>query len=1040
MGTGHRKNVSPNRINDEMAANANAQPRKPELPKEQLSALPKSKTPSKLASPTPFPKSEPIQPKLKSTLKIVCWNIRRGIVTRELELKNLLKEEDIDIMFLTEVDTRAITTKNDYQVEGYVTMLPKIRDGGNIVRVLCLVKNEIQERVKLLEHFMSEDFSSIWLEYTDLLGAKTNIGGFYREWTCDGLSSESDQAKRLETLLHQFDLVTENCKRVIVLGDANISLKKIKKDSPLKNKRVTELLMNKLEECGLISLDIGDTFTSDIIQKNGKRATSDIDHIYVSKKISERTEFKTLDNSSTDHLPIMATLTVFKQTVQKMKTITKRSTKFYTKARWTKSLAKQEWEDLGLSEDLDEMTTRLAQHVTTSLDECAPRRTFKVRNQYKHGITEKTKQLIRERDNARKQITGKSQSEKIVQQMVYKKLRNRVISELRNDNINFNNERVKSAKDENEMWKVVKDITSPRSSATINLIEDGKIIEDEKEVADVFNSFFVEKIKDLNIDHSMVEDPCTRLREKMEPKKLKFSLKKITEKTVLKAIKGMKNKKSSGLDEITQEQLKAGAEILAIPLTRIINASIEQGKFPDDWKEGIVTPILKKGATTDKKNYRPVTCLSVLSKVMEKVICDQITKYMETNNLLPPNQHGFRARRSTMTALSTIQQEWAENTVNKFITGVLLWDLSAAFDTLNTSTLCKKLQIYGFDRLSCAWFRSFLTGRSQRVKIGITLSNKMMLTSGVPQGGILSPIIFVIYGADMELWLMHSSALTYADDTSSSVKDKRIEEVVRKLEEDAINVLKFMASNGLVANPSKTTLLILNNRNGEEIEIKIGETKIKQDKEAKLLGVKIQDDQKWKVQIEGIGGVVSSLNQRQFLVRRMQNHLSKEQVRKVAESIWTSKLRYGLQLYGEVRKSISDPTTSQFDKLQKAQNNLMRTLENVRVKDKISIKKLLETTKMMSVNQTQAQIKLVEMWKSKNIDNYPIKPDKITVTENGTSTRSATAGCFRLNETPSTFIGDATRLWNQAAVELKSAKTLKSAKELATKFAKELPI
>jgi hypothetical protein len=240
----------------------------------------------------------------------------------------------------------------------------------------------------------------------------------------------------------------------------------------------------------------------------------------------------------------------------------------------------------------------------------------------------------------------------------------------------------------------------------------------------------------------------------------------------------------------------------------------------------------------------------------------------------------------------------------------------------------------------------------------------MMLTSGVPQGGILSPIIFVIYGADMDLWLKHSSAQTYAENTSSSVKDKRIEEVVRKLEEDAINVMKFTASNGLVANPSKTTLLILNNNSGEEIEIKIGETKIKQDKEAKLLGVKIQDDQNWKVQIEGIGGVVSSLNQRQFLVRRMQNHLSKEQIRKVAESIWTGKLRYGLQLYGEVRRSISDPTTSQFDRLQKAQNNLLKTLEHVRVKDKISIKKLLETTKMMSVNQTQAQIKLVEMCKS----------------------------------------------------------------------------
>ena len=136
-------------------------------------------------------------------------------------------------------------------------------------------------------------------------------------------------------------------------------------------------------------------------------------------------------------------------------------------------------------------------------------------------------------------------------------------------------------------------------------------------------------------------------------------------------------------NELTQEQLKSGADILAIPLTRIINASIEQGTFPESWKEGVVTPVLKKGATTDKKNYRPVTCLSVLSKVLEKIICDQITKFMEKNKLLPPNQHGFREGRSTMTALSAIQQEWAENTANKFITGVLLWDLSAAFDTLN---------------------------------------------------------------------------------------------------------------------------------------------------------------------------------------------------------------------------------------------------------------------------------------------------------------------------------------------------------------------
>ena len=118
----------------------------------------------------------------------------------------------------------------------------------------------------------------------------------------------------------------------------------------------------------------------------------------------------------------------------------------------------------------------------------------------------------------------------------------------------------------------MKDITQPKSSSKIILVENGKTIEDEKEVADVFNNFFVEKIQDLkdNIDQTLVEDAFKRLKEKMEPMKLKFSLKKVSEKTVLKAIKGMKNKKRSGLNEITQEQLKSGAEILVIPLTSLV--------------------------------------------------------------------------------------------------------------------------------------------------------------------------------------------------------------------------------------------------------------------------------------------------------------------------------------------------------------------------------------------------------------------------------------------------------------------------------------
>ena len=116
-------------------------------------------------------------------------------------------------------------------------------------------------------------------------------------------------------------------------------------------------------------------------------------------------------------------------------------------------------------------------------------------------------------------------------------------------------------------------------------------------------------------------------------------------------------------------------------------------------------------------------------------------------------------------------------------------------------------------QVSINWFKSYLTGRTQQVKINRTLSSHQNLKSGVPQGGILSPILFVIYGAGLEKWLKYSTAHNYADDTESGTTAKTLEEVKLKLEEDARNVLQFMASNGLKANPSKTTLMLLNGKN-----------------------------------------------------------------------------------------------------------------------------------------------------------------------------------------------------------------------------------
>jgi len=556
---------------------------------------------------------------------------------------------------------------------------------------------------------------------------------------------------------------------------------------------------------------------ADRLRKDGKIIESALDHIYVSLDQTTKVTGKKIDISSTDHLPIMAEIRIKVQQEKKAETIKKRCMKNFTQQKWIECLAGKEWEDLGRTENVNEMAEDFNNKVKAALDVCAPWKNIKIHQNYKSGISDETKQLIRQRDDLRKSI-HRSPNEKKVLHEQYKKLRNRVTNQIRRDTQQYNEEKIDKAEDEKEIWKVVNQVIKPKEKSQWKLIEEEEVIEDEEQIGNIFNNFFVEKIFLLKsgIDQKYVKEPLEKLRKKMEQKKIKFRLKTVTEKMVYKAMCSLKKKKSAGVDGISQENLVLGAKVLVVPLTRIINNSIANGEFPEMWKEALVTPILKKGDPTKKENYRPVSCLSVASKVLEKIVCDQVTHYMESHKLLPENQHGFRQKR------------------------FLVWDLSAAYDTLCPTLFCEKLKIYGFDNNACKWFMSFLTGRSHRVKIGTSISESVKLKSGVPQGGILSPIIFIIYGADMEEWVKHSCIFNYADDTESSCKDKDEQVVLRKLEEDATNILEFMASNGLVANPTKTVFMMLNNKRKENEgtrKITVGEHQIQESKTTKLLGM-----------------------------------------------------------------------------------------------------------------------------------------------------------------------------------------------------------
>ena len=318
------------------------------------------------------------------------------------------------------------------------------------------------------------------------------------------------------------------------------------------------------------------------------------------------------------------------------------------------------------------MVKEFQENITSALDQIAPIKTFTVKSNYRFGLSESTKELMQKRDNTRSKIGSAEGREKGVLIKQYKLQRNKVTAQIRKENVEYNNNRIEEATNEGELWKIANDVINPNKEKEWKIKkENGEMLTEETEVAEAFNNFFINKVESLkkNIDKTLIEDPLARLKERMKNNKTTLEFKPVSHKQLKMHLKKLKKKTSSGLDGLSQKHLVMGAEILVAPLATIINKSITVGKFPQQWKEAAVLPVLKKGSSQLLNNYRPVSCLPAASKLLEIVVCSQLSDYLEANNLLPKNQHGFRPRISTMSAWNEIQLDWADKTEKKTSNG-----------------------------------------------------------------------------------------------------------------------------------------------------------------------------------------------------------------------------------------------------------------------------------------------------------------------------------------------------------------------------------